>query len=319
MLLSQLNYFRVAARQEHISRAAEELHIAQPALSVTIRKIEEELGVPLFERNGRHIELNENGKALLMYVDYIFEQLTEMEIALTKTREILENEFTLAVSNSTFLNGWLQQFILQNPEIHLRQKMLSEEQMIIALMDGSIDVALGEFGDIPPEIIRKDIVEDEYVITIPIEHPLSKKEKIYFEDIRHEDIIALSSNAIVKIADRIFSQKDCKPNIVFEGNQRMMAKMVRSNRGLLFDSRQMVYMNYLRFKEHTTRTKDSYHVVVQTIADLNCRCHLSLCWKKSGALSIAAQKFIQTMERDYPNYTMDKEYREKKAVYLMIG
>ena len=112
MLLSQLNYFRVAARQEHISRAAEELHIAQPALSVTIRKIEEELGVPLFERNGRHIELNENGKALFMYVDYIFEQLTEMEIALTKTREILENEFTLAVSNSTFLNGWLQQFIL---------------------------------------------------------------------------------------------------------------------------------------------------------------------------------------------------------------
>ena len=171
MLLSQLNYFRVAARQEHISRAAEELHIAQPALSVTIRKIEEELGVPLFERNGRHIELNENGKALFMYVDYIFEQLTEMEIALTKTREILENEFTLAVSNSTFLNGWLQQFILQNPEIHLRQKMLSEEQMIIALMDGSIDVALSEFGDIPPEIIRKDIVEDEYVITIPIEHP----------------------------------------------------------------------------------------------------------------------------------------------------
>ena len=92
MLLSQLNYFRVAARQEHISRAAEELHIAQPALSVTIRKIEEELGVPLFERNGRHIELNENGKALFMYVDYIFEQLTEMEIALTKTREILENK-----------------------------------------------------------------------------------------------------------------------------------------------------------------------------------------------------------------------------------
>ena len=46
------------------------------------------------------------------------------------------------------------------------------------------------------KIIRKDIVEDEYVITIPIEHPLAKKEKIYFEDIRHEDIIALSSNFV---------------------------------------------------------------------------------------------------------------------------
>jgi len=318
MLLSQLNYFRVVARQEHISRAAEELHVAQPALSVTIRKIEEELGVPLFERNGRRIELNENGKRLLIYADYIFEQLAEMEMSLTKTKEILENEFTLAVSNSTFLNGWLQQFILQNPEIHLRQKMMSEEQMMIALMNGSVDVALGEFEDVQAEIIRKDIVEDEYVITIPIEHPLAKKEKIYFEDIHHEDIIALSSNAIVKIADRIFSQKGCKPNIIFEGNQRMMAKMVRSNRGLLFDSRQMVYMNYLRFREHVTGVNESYHVVIQTIADLDCRCHLSLCWKKDCILSMAAQKFIQAMERDYPNYTMDKEYQEKKELHLMI-
>ena len=54
MLLSQLNYFRVVARHEHISHAAEELMVAQPALSATIGKIEKELGVPLFNRTGRN-------------------------------------------------------------------------------------------------------------------------------------------------------------------------------------------------------------------------------------------------------------------------
>ena len=75
MLLSQLNYFRVVARHEHISHAAEELRVAQPALSATISKIEKELGVPLFNRTGRNIELNDAGRRLLDHADYMFDKL----------------------------------------------------------------------------------------------------------------------------------------------------------------------------------------------------------------------------------------------------
>lgn len=155
MLLSQLKYFQVVAQYQHISRAAEELHVAQPALSATVAKLEKELGVPLFDRQGRNIELNYAGKHLLEHVDFIFEQLTAMEESLEKTKEFLENEFTLSVSNSMFLNGWLQQFVLANPKIRLRQRMLSENQMLEALLDESVDVALGEFETIPPGIARK--------------------------------------------------------------------------------------------------------------------------------------------------------------------
>ena len=79
MLLSQLNYFRVVARHEHISHAAEELRVAQPALSATISKIEKELGVPLFNRTGRNIELNDAGRRLLDHADYMFDKLEELE------------------------------------------------------------------------------------------------------------------------------------------------------------------------------------------------------------------------------------------------
>lgn len=319
VLLSQLRYFQVVAQHEHISRAAEKLHIAQPALSATISKIEKELGVPLFHRQGRNIELNDAGKRLLVHANFMFEQLAAMEESLATTKEILENEFILSVSNSMLLNGWLQQFVLQNPKIHLRQKMLGEDQMITALLDETIDMALGEFETDHPGIIRKTIIEDEYIINIPIQHPLAQKEKIYFEDIREEGIVSLPSNTIFKIVDRIFAQKDCKPNIVFEGNHRMMNKMLRINRGLLFGSRQMMYMRYLYEKEQAASDHDSYAVVMQPIADLNCKCTLSLCWKEGRELPLMAQKFIDAMENQYPNYRNDAEYLQKKELIMPVN
>ena len=314
MLLSQLNYFRVVARYQHISRAAEALMVAQPALSATISKLEKELGVPLFNRQGRNIELNEAGRRLLVHADFVFEQLEAMEQSLAQTKEILENEFTLSVSNSMFLNGWLQQFVLDNPKIRLRQKMLSENQMLEALLEESIDVALGEFDQDIPGIVRKTIVEDEYVITIPKGHPLAEKQEIFFADIQNENIVALPSNTIFKIADRMFAQRECKPNVVCEGNQRMMTKMMHLNRGILFASRQMLYMPYLS-KDRFFNELPSYEVIVRSIADLECHYHLALCWKEERELPMMARKFIDAMEQSYPKYQQDEDYLHASAVY----
>ena len=62
MNLSQLHYFQIVAEEEHISRAAEKLHISQPSLSTTIRRLESELDTPLFDRRGRNIYLNKAGQ-----------------------------------------------------------------------------------------------------------------------------------------------------------------------------------------------------------------------------------------------------------------
>ena len=77
MDLQQLKYFQTIARLEHVSRAAEELYVAQPSLSRAIARLEEELGVPLFDRQGRHIQLNHLGRAFLKYVEEAFDKLEE--------------------------------------------------------------------------------------------------------------------------------------------------------------------------------------------------------------------------------------------------
>ena len=79
MNLSQLHYFQVVAEEEHISRAAEKLHISQPSLSTTIRRLEKELDTPLFDRRGRNIYLNQAGKQLLEHVHFIFSQIDLLE------------------------------------------------------------------------------------------------------------------------------------------------------------------------------------------------------------------------------------------------
>src|ERR671935_1288427 len=77
MDLLQLHYFRTVARLEHVTRAAEELRVAQPALSRTIARLEAELGVPLFDRLGRRLALNRFGAAFLVRVDRALGELEE--------------------------------------------------------------------------------------------------------------------------------------------------------------------------------------------------------------------------------------------------
>jgi DNA-binding transcriptional LysR family regulator len=89
MDLLQLKYFQTVARSEHMTRAAEELHISQPSLSKVISNLEEDLGVPLFERIGRQIKLSHFGKAFLSRVERIF---LELEDGKRELSDMLENE-----------------------------------------------------------------------------------------------------------------------------------------------------------------------------------------------------------------------------------
>ena len=79
MELQQIKYFRVIARTENISRAAEQLFIAQPSLSQMLKRLEEEIGMPLFDRNGKKIVLNGAGKIFLKYADEVCQALENAE------------------------------------------------------------------------------------------------------------------------------------------------------------------------------------------------------------------------------------------------
>src|SRR5256886_1659607 len=104
MDLLQLHYFRTVARLEHMTRAAEELLIAQPALSQTIARLEDDLGVPLFDRLGRRIRLNLFGRAFLGRVERIFAELDQGQRELADLAGGEQGQVDLALGAATHID-----------------------------------------------------------------------------------------------------------------------------------------------------------------------------------------------------------------------
>lgn len=304
MDLIHLHYFYVVAKLEHMTQAAETLHIAQPSLSKTISRLEQELDVPLFERRGRNIQLTKYGLALLQHVEtieYILGDLLKKEF-----RQISESQeygLSLAVDNSAYLLGWMQRFIDRHPQVSLSQNMLNPQQIVVALLQDEIDVGICHYEGNNPQIAHEVITSDEYVVAMPSTHQLADRDKLYFADVVNEPILALpSTNQFIRMVDYIFAQKNAVPNICFEGNANLLNMMFAHNRGLLFASRLML-------SGYNEQNKLLEAIRIFPLEDVYCHYDLSICWRKDRELPPMAQQFISEMSGDYQQYIMALQER----------
>ena len=117
---TSLEYFRKAAKMEHLTKAAEALHIAQPALSRTIRGLEEELGVTLFEREGRNIHLTRDGHILLKHAENFLQEYDEMQKEFADSKNLQQMTVNLAIHPATkLIPSFLAEFRKDHPEAML--------------------------------------------------------------------------------------------------------------------------------------------------------------------------------------------------------
>lgn len=307
MNLSQLYYFQVVAEEEHISRAAEKLHISQPSLSTTIHHLESELDTPLFDHRGRNIFLNAAGKKLLEHVHFIFSQIDHFEKNLQQKEFQQAHGLSIAVNNYSFLDGWLTKFILANDQARITQSLMTEEQMIDALLEEKIDLALGNFSELPSNITQEILVEDEYVVAVPKSHPFSKKSSLSFNDIRNEPFTALPANSVNCFIYPLFAQRNAKPNVIFEGNQKMMIKLFLKGHALLFSTRQLMYTQLTSDKQNSLLDYET-GLYLLPVTDLNTKFKLSVCWKNDRDLPTMAEKLRNALIHDYNKYSDDTEY-----------
>jgi LysR family transcriptional activator of glutamate synthase operon len=309
----QLRYFLVVAEEEHISRAADRLHIAQPSLSTSIKRLEEELHVQLFDRQGRNIVLNDNGRKLQKHAQYIFARLDRLHAEMDEAGETLHTQLVLAVNNTLYMNNWLRDFVSANPGIRLRLKMLSEEDMISALRNETVDIALGEFSTHDPDIALENILQDEYIVLVPVGHHLADRSQLYFQDILHEPFTALPAGTTSRIIDKLFAQRNEKPNIVFEGHQHLLDLVLKQGRALLFSSRQMTYLKS-GYSRSVPDPAYCYQAVPLAVTDLNISSQFCMCWKRERTLPVMADKFMQAIRSTYPLYNRDQDYLNQKVL-----
>ena len=208
MTLQQLEYFRTLAKYEHFTKASEALSISQPSLSYAIGQLETELGVLLFDRKGRTIELNSYGRIFLTYVEsalLTLDQGHENIRLLTKTvNQSIRVGYIYSLTN-ILLTDIIKEFYAKssNEKIAFDFKNNSNDLLIDNLEGGFLDLVLCVIPPRNNNYIK--IFEQELFLFVPKSHGFANKNEISIQDLNDVDFINYRSNTGLRIVtDNIF-------------------------------------------------------------------------------------------------------------------
>lgn len=195
MTLDQLRMFLAVAEHLHFTRAADTLYVTQPAISAAIQNLENEYGVKLFHRLGRHIEITEAGKLLQLEGPKILDQVALTERALKELNNLQRGELKIG-SSLTIGNYWLPEKISQfqrgYPQININCTLANSEEISQGTANGKFDLGLiegevkSDFNDI---LYREEIGSDRLLIIVGKHHPWFNQEKIKLKELNNTDWI----------------------------------------------------------------------------------------------------------------------------------
>ncbi|WNC16353.1 LysR family transcriptional regulator [Brevibacillus brevis] len=220
----QLEYFQTLARIQHVTRAAEALALSQPALSRSIARLEEEVGVPLFDRQGRTIVLNRYGKLLLKRVNRI---LKEWEDGKQELRDLVNPEHGevslgfLHTLGTTIIPDLIGAFREQAPNVSF-SLMQNHSYYLLEHMDaGELDLCLlAEPTETKLPIQWIPLWSEELFAVVPTSHRLAEADSILLQELAGESFIFMKKGyALRRTTDRLFEQIGVQPNITFEGEE----------------------------------------------------------------------------------------------------
>jgi DNA-binding transcriptional LysR family regulator len=186
MNLQRIRYFVAVAEELHFTRAAQRLYIDQGALSVAVRRLEQELGLPLFRRTSRRVELTEHGLALLPQAQQL---LADAEAFHQTVRERRNDETgTLSiglllgpVSAAELTPVILDAFRAARPDVDLRVRMVNLVEQRGALFGGGLDVLIARPPLSVPEVTLTDLFTEPRTVELTPDHPLAELDEIPVE------------------------------------------------------------------------------------------------------------------------------------------
>jgi len=215
LTLRQLKVFESVARHLSYSRAADELHLTQPAVSMQIKQLEDNINLPLFEQLGKRIYLTEAGHELYQYSRSISQQLSDMEVALDELKGMERGKLNISVVTTAnyFAPHLLAKFCQRYRGVTVSLNVSNRETVLKQLSDNLIDLAI--MGQ-PPEnldIDSESFMENPLVVIAPPDHPLCKEHKIPVKRLAKEVFLVRESGSGTRSAmERFFAAHKIKIN-----------------------------------------------------------------------------------------------------------
>ncbi|MGH9101939.1 MAG: LysR family transcriptional regulator [Acidimicrobiales bacterium] len=220
MDLLQLRYFQAVARRQHVSRAAEELHVAQPSLSRAVGRLEAELGVPLFDRHGRRVRLNRFGVAFLGRVDAALAQLDQARAELDDAAGLEHGSVAVAAETLRPLTGLLASFLAAHPGVSFRLYQSSDPTMAAQLQAGEVDLCVASQPLEGASLEVTEVASEEVLVAVPPKHPLARGKRIRVAELAGQPFVTTRPGHWQRaLTDQLFAEAGLEATIACEGDE----------------------------------------------------------------------------------------------------
>ncbi len=242
MELAQIRYFLTLCRTKNFSRAAEELYVAQPTLSQQIKRLEEELGVSLFIRSTRSVQLTEAGQVCEIYARRIMENLDQLTAAAAEYHRKIAGSLSvgvLAVLPHLDVSGALAAFHRQYAEVSTTLQFDWSLELLQLLNQRKLDVVISNIAyeqeiQMYNELDFHVFLEDSLYVVLNKDHPLARQRQIEVEQIADETFWVCDSRSSVKRSLEVMARERGLPPLKFCETTSMTNtfKMVESGAGV---------------------------------------------------------------------------------------
>lgn len=294
MDIKQLHYFIAVSEQMNFSKAAERLHISQPSLSNAIKKLEQEIGSPLLERNTRNLQLTEAGELLFERAKVIVKNMEVLKIEMDEVIVHGTRDITIGVMES--IKHWLPKVIANykkdypHMKIHLVD-ILGSKRVKKSLKSYKTHLIITNQLMDDPELEVQTLYEERLVAVLPLHHPLAQKDTLTIPDICEEPFI-ISTEGFQTRRDILtsFEQAGKNINIQFEIERFETAvSLVREHLGVT-----ILPENYLQGP--TAKT-----IVKKEIEGLNLSRNVYLVYLKNRHLPLAIRQLLKDIVQFFEN------------------
>ena len=215
----QLKVFEAVASKLSFTQAAQELHLTQPAVSMQIKQLEEQAGLPLFEQLGKKVFLTEAGREMYQYSRNIASQLSEAEEVLEQLKGVRRGHLAISVATTAnyFATRLLAAFVREFPDVTFSLDVTNREKLLRQLEQNEKDLVI---MGLPPAEMNLDtdaFMQNPLVVIAPPGHILVGKNNIYLQDLEQESFVVREIGSGTRIAmQRYFSERGVELNTGME-------------------------------------------------------------------------------------------------------
>ncbi len=310
MELRQLRYLVALAEELHFTRAAEREHVAQPALSQQIRRLEDEVGLPLVQRTTRHVSLTEAGEVLVVRARHVLAELEAAGTELQALRGMDTGHVTIGAMHTMGpidLSLPLALFHDRHPGVGLTVREQSSEEMAEMLRIDELDLA---FLSVTERVESHglglyQLVSEELVVLLALDHPLSGRDQVRMAELSDEQFISFRVGA--RLRELLFGagrEAGFEPRVTLESNESLrIRRLVARGFGVAILPR-------------SDAERPGAEVAVARLVEPALRRDITLAWREGRRLAPAAAAFLDLARETFADPDADADDSAMERLYF---